>query len=335
MVRNRKALGAGHGVLPLLDFGVVKLFHLAAIQAYQVVMVLAFVQLKNRLAAFKVAATEQTGLFKLGQHPVHRGQAHVRALKQQDPVNIFRCHMALGTALKNFQDFQPRYGGLEAGIFEFVNIGHGSVPARALARPRHLSRYNRAIISSTGSPMLPRLHSGSYTALLALASSLLAGCGTLPDANRVADVVSPYRIDLVQGNVVTREQFAAVRTGMPRNAVRDILGTPLLTSVFHAQRWDYVFSLKRQGADMQSRRVTVFFSDDLVERIESDPLPSEAEFVATLKSIAKTDKLPPMEASEESLKNFPPPRKPAQLTVAVPTAPSSYPPLEPASRQAN
>src|SRR5262245_31434060 len=85
----------------------------------------------------------------------------------------------------------------------------------------------------------------------------LAACGTLPSASRVATAVSPYKIDVVQGNVVTREQLAVLKPGMPRAMVRDVLGTPLLTSVFHAQRWDYVFTLKRQGAEPQSRKVTV------------------------------------------------------------------------------
>jgi outer membrane protein assembly factor BamE len=97
-------------------------------------------------------------------------------------------------------------------------------------------------------------------------------------------MVSPYRTDIVQGNVVTREQLAFVKPGMQRAQVRDVLGTALLVSVFHADRWDYVFTLKSQGVLAQSRRVTVFFKNDVVERIEADELPSEAEFVATLKA---------------------------------------------------
>jgi outer membrane protein assembly factor BamE len=168
--------------------------------------------------------------------------------------------------------------------------------------------------------------------LVALTLVGLAACGSLKGASgKVADAVAPYKIDVVQGNVVTREQLAILQTGMPRMQVRDVLGTSLLASVFHADRWDYVFTLKRQGGEPQSRRVTVFFKNDLLERIEADELPSESEFVSTLKSPVQPSGTPPaLEASAESLKKYPVPAKPAPAPVPAGTAPASYPPLEPA-----
>ncbi|MDO8286353.1 MAG: outer membrane protein assembly factor BamE [Rhodoferax sp.] len=165
--------------------------------------------------------------------------------------------------------------------------------------------------------------------LVALAFVGLAGCSSFDGAsNRVAGIISPYRIDVVQGNVVTREQLAILKPGMQRGQVRDILGTALLTSVFHADRWDYVFTLKQQGAQPQSRKVTVFFKNDVLERTEADGLPSEAEFVATLKSPSLPGSVPVMEASEETLKKFPLPSKPANASAAVATTSTDYPPLE-------
>jgi hypothetical protein len=49
----QEALGLGHGLLALFDLGVVELLDLAAVQAHQVVVVLAFVELVHRLAASK------------------------------------------------------------------------------------------------------------------------------------------------------------------------------------------------------------------------------------------------------------------------------------------
>ena len=165
--------------------------------------------------------------------------------------------------------------------------------------------------------------------LAALAFAGLAGCSSFDGAsNRVAGIISPYRIDVVQGNVVTREQLAILKPGMQRAQVRDILGTALLTSVFHADRWDYVFTLKQQGAQPQSRKVTVFFKNDVLERTEADGLPSEAEFVATLKSPSLPGSVPVMEASEETLKKFPLPSKPATASAALATTSTDYPPLE-------
>jgi outer membrane protein assembly factor BamE len=160
----------------------------------------------------------------------------------------------------------------------------------------------------------------------------LAACSSVPSTKNLLDTVSPYKFDRVQGNVVTREQFNALKEGMPRLMVRDILGTPLLVSVFHADRWDYVFSLMRQGAEPQARRVTVYFKGDALERFEADELPSEAEFVATLKSMSTAGKLPPMEASAESLQKFPPVTKPAVAAPVAPKSPNEYPPLEPPAK---
>jgi len=164
--------------------------------------------------------------------------------------------------------------------------------------------------------------------LVVLALVGLAGCSSFDGAsNRIASVVSPYRMDIVQGNVVTREQVAMLKPGMQRAQVRDILGTALLVSVFHADRWDYVFTLKQQGELKQARKVTVFFKNGVMDRVEADELPSESEFVATLKSPTPSGTAPALEASEEALKKYPLPTKPAPTPGPALTT-TDYPPLE-------
>ncbi len=173
-------------------------------------------------------------------------------------------------------------------------------------------------------------HRRNGLSLLLLVSLALAACSTLNDSSRsIAGVVTPYKMDIVQGNFVSKEQAAALKPGMTRAQVRDILGTALLTSVFHGDRWDYVFTFKRQGVQPQARRVTVFFKGELMERVEADALPSEAEFVASLNSGRKVGKVPVLEMSEDSLK---PASASAKTTEAapLPALPPRYPPLEPA-----
>jgi len=170
------------------------------------------------------------------------------------------------------------------------------------------------------------------SAALALVVATLAACGSVSTTGeKVAGVMTPYKIDIVQGNVVTREQLAVLRVGMPRAIAQDVLGTPLLTSVFHADRWDYVFTLKRQGSEPQARKVTVFFTNEVISKIEADELPSETEFVSTLRSKTVLGPVPSLTASEEALKKFPAPKK-VEAPVSGNTAPAaatSYPPLEP------
>ena len=121
----------------------------------------------------------------------------------------------------------------------------------------------------------------------AAAITLLSGCGTIdPETGRLVRVFAPYRIDVVQGNVVTSEQLEKVKPGMSRNQVRDVLGSPMLADLFHADRWDYVFTIRRQGTAEQRRSVVAYFKDDKLDRLEAADLPSEREFVA---SIFRTD----------------------------------------------
>ena len=173
---------------------------------------------------------------------------------------------------------------------------------------------------------------GARLSLLVVVSASLGACSTLNSANKqVAGLVTPYKMDIVQGNFVSREQAAALKPGMTRAQVRDILGTPLLTSIFHADRWDYVFTFKRQGLEPQSRKVTVFFKGDLLERTEAEALPTEAEFVASLDSRRASAKVPALEMTEEQIKQLPPSVK-APEPKPLPPLPSSYPPLEPVPR---
>jgi outer membrane protein assembly factor BamE len=138
-----------------------------------------------------------------------------------------------------------------------------------------------------------------------------------------------YKPEVVQGNFVSREQVQALRAGMPRQAVRDVLGTPLVTSLFHADRWDYAFTIRRQGSEPQQRRFSVFFKGDVLDRIEGDPLPTEAEFAAKLDNRRPPTKLPELKATEADLAKFPAKSAPAAGTVQpAATGPVSYPPLE-------
>jgi len=164
----------------------------------------------------------------------------------------------------------------------------------------------------------------------------LSACGSLRDAatgmSTLGGLIKPYKIDVVQGNVITREQVDALKTGMTRVQVRDVLGTPLLQSVFHANRWDYVFTFRRgDGSSAQARKLTVHFEGDQLARIEADEMPSEAEFVASLIVRPLSGKERVMEASESSLKAFEENnrKRAPQAEVTPPAAPAqSYPPLE-------
>ena len=156
------------------------------------------------------------------------------------------------------------------------------------------------------------------------------GCGSLQSSDNFLGVVTPYRIEVVQGNVVTKEQAEAIKPGMSRTQVRDILGSPLLADAFHADRWDYVFTIRRQGAEPQLRRIVARFDGETLKSLDtSSELPAERDFVASIDTFKTSRKAPPLALSEEQVKALPVPEKPA-APAAEPIGPTrSYPPLEP------
>ena len=150
----------------------------------------------------------------------------------------------------------------------------------------------------------------------------------------VPNAIKPYKSEVVQGNFVSSEQVAALRAGMPRTQVRNILGTPLLNDVFHANRWDYVFTIERDGIISKTLRLTVHFNGDQLTRWEGDAMPSETEFVQTLTSGRKIGKIPPLSASDKELADFANRENSKTKTSTTNSEPTTvgnktYPPLEP------
>lgn len=162
---------------------------------------------------------------------------------------------------------------------------------------------------------------------LALSTLSLAACSALPSRESVTGALSIYRLEVVQGNVVTKEQFAQVKEGMPRAQVREILGSPLLTDIFHGDRWDWVFSIRRQGVPAQERRVTAWFEGDRLKKIEAPELPSEEEFVAAIDARKLPEKKPLLTLTPEQIAALPKPaEQPKQAEPPLPVR--KYPPLE-------
>lgn len=145
--------------------------------------------------------------------------------------------------------------------------------------------------------------------------------------------LTPYKVDVIQGNFVSREQVAQLRPGLTRDQVKGVLGTPLVASMFHTDRWDYVFTLQRQGVENQSYKYTVFFTGDQLVKFEGDAMPSETDFIEKLDNKRKFGKVPMLEATEEQLKAAEKSAgnrssSPADAAAPMATGAVSYPPLE-------
>jgi outer membrane protein assembly factor BamE len=169
----------------------------------------------------------------------------------------------------------------------------------------------------------------SLIAVLAVAA-LSSACSTYQTGkDRLFGLITPYRIDIVQGNVVTKEQAALIKPGMNRTQVRDILGSPMVADLFSGNRWDYIFTLQRQGTEPQRRHVVVMFDGELVKSLQAPELPSENEFVASIARPLTTSRSTPLALTPEQLRALPSPaQRPTPPSLEPQGAVRSYPPLE-------
>ncbi len=106
-----------------------------------------------------------------------------------------------------------------------------------------------------------------------LALILLAACSNMPD---VTSRLTPYRIDVRQGNLVTQEMVAQLKTGQTKDQVRFILGTPLVADMFHGDRWDYIYRFQPGHGEVQQRRVVVYFAEGKLVRVTGDVVAAES-----------------------------------------------------------
>jgi outer membrane protein assembly factor BamE len=123
------------------------------------------------------------------------------------------------------------------------------------------------------------------TLIAAATVAILAGCGTYDSVTqRIAQSITPYRITVVQGNFVSAEAAAQMQVGMSRDQVRQLLGTPLLADMFHADRWDYVFYFKRGNTSVVQQRdfVVIFAGDHVASWSGGQDLPSNLELLAEI-----------------------------------------------------
>ena len=113
-----------------------------------------------------------------------------------------------------------------------------------------------------------------------VATLALTGCSSVSDPTLEAALPPPgliYRPIIQQGNVVAQQQVNELLPGMSKRQVQFLLGTPMLTDVFHADRWDYVYTIGRGSTPSEIKRVTVLFEDDRLVRIIGDLRPQPLE----------------------------------------------------------
>jgi len=106
--------------------------------------------------------------------------------------------------------------------------------------------------------------------ILAVATSLtLVSCTTI-----LTNLPGVYTVDVQQGNMVDQDMIDQLRPNMNKRQVLYIMGSPMLTDVFHQNRWDYIYSARIDGGDRQQKRISLIFEDDKIIGVQGDFRPS-------------------------------------------------------------
>lgn len=117
-------------------------------------------------------------------------------------------------------------------------------------------------------------------ALSVIAALALVSCSAVRSS---LPEFKPYRIEIQQGNFVSQEMVSQLKRGMTKDQVRFVLGSPLIADSFHADRWDYVFRRQKTShSELEQRKVTVFFADGKLQRIEGDVTPAASADTAPI-----------------------------------------------------
>lgn len=121
---------------------------------------------------------------------------------------------------------------------------------------------------------------------------LVTGCtGLLPSADRV---------EIQQGNLLTAEEIDTIERGMPRAAVRERLGRPVVGEAFNRDRWDYVYYLTEAGRETgEVQRLSIRFEDDRVAQIDADYTPPDPPAPDDITDIEEDEPIPGGPAPDE------------------------------------
>ncbi len=79
--------------LTLFNGFVLKFFDMAALDAHQVIMMIAAVQFEDRVAALKMVTHDQAGGLKLGQHPIDGRKPNLFTIRDEGFENFFRAEV--------------------------------------------------------------------------------------------------------------------------------------------------------------------------------------------------------------------------------------------------
>jgi outer membrane protein assembly factor BamE len=161
---------------------------------------------------------------------------------------------------------------------------------------------------------------------LALPTLLLA-CSTFFASGCV------YKMSIQQGNYLVTDSVSQLKEGMTRSQVRFLLGTPMVPDAFDDSRWDYYYFFNsRKFEKPLKRRLTVYFADERVQRVENQGVPTQTDLAQLEQDLQKAIAANKNNHKQSAWQRMFGHGKPAESTTAP--ASSSAPAVEKAAQKA-
>lgn len=94
--------------------------------------------------------------------------------------------------------------------------------------------------------------------LITIALLSLFGCSHL----------RPYHVDIQQGNIIDASVATKLHTGMDKNEVTSLLGTPVITNIFDNDIWIYAYTNQINGGKIEKRKLVLEFKNSKLTKIK-------------------------------------------------------------------
>ena len=74
--------------------------------------------------------------------------------------------------------------------------------------------------------------------------------------------LAPFKVAVLQGNIIEDKDAEQLVKGLSKDQVQYLLGTPLLNSPIHQNRWDYFYSVKVGETIIGEKKLSLLFDTD-------------------------------------------------------------------------
>jgi len=102
---------------------------------------------------------------------------------------------------------------------------------------------------------------------------------------------SVYTLDIQQGNVITQEMIEKLNIGMEKGQITRIIGTPLISNPFRSNRWEYLYSMNKNGGNIeQFSHITLEFENSTLSKIQIHKAPLKEAELATMHRESRASK---------------------------------------------